>query len=152
MVVASEVIEHVKEPSAFVRSLSRLSARDVFISTINRTLKSYLVAIVGAERLTRIVPPGPSATSEAQGRQEAGEQGVMCRCPVGGAWCAGTHEWSSFLQPQEVVRMIRSATPGMMEVKDVSGLVYNPLTNKWSLDPARTDVNYILHARRRIAS
>lgn len=63
MVVASEVIEHVKEPSAFVRSLSRLSARDVFISTINRTLKSYLVAIVGAERLTRIVPPGPSATS-----------------------------------------------------------------------------------------
>lgn len=48
--------------------------------------------------------------------------------------------------------MIRSATPGMMEVKDVSGLVYNPLTNKWSLDPARTDVNYILHARRRIAS
>ena len=54
--VASEVIEHVEEPHKFVACLVGLLAEEggdekghLIVSTINRTFKSYLLAIVGAE-------------------------------------------------------------------------------------------------------
>ena len=44
----------------FSRTLGALT-RDkglVIVSTLNRTLRSYLTAIVGAEQITRIIPAG----------------------------------------------------------------------------------------------
>lgn len=59
VVIASEVIEHVTKPANFVRTLSGLTKPGglVLISTLNRTLKSYALAIVGAEYILRWVPP-----------------------------------------------------------------------------------------------
>ncbi len=59
-VCALEVIEHVADPAAFVRVLAGLltPGGSLFVSTINRTLRSYAVAIVGAERVARLLPVG----------------------------------------------------------------------------------------------
>ena len=60
LVATMEVIEHVPSPSAFVKtSLERLKPGGSFIAaTLNRTVKSWLLAIVGAERVLRWVPSG----------------------------------------------------------------------------------------------
>jgi 2-polyprenyl-6-hydroxyphenyl methylase / 3-demethylubiquinone-9 3-methyltransferase len=59
-VIASEVIEHVHDVPGFVRTLAALAKPGgmVFISTLNRTAKSYALAIVGAEYVLRWVPAG----------------------------------------------------------------------------------------------
>jgi 2-polyprenyl-6-hydroxyphenyl methylase/3-demethylubiquinone-9 3-methyltransferase len=55
-----EMLEHVPDPAATVAVLARLvrPGGDVFLSTINRNLKSFALAIVGAEYLARLVPRG----------------------------------------------------------------------------------------------
>jgi 2-polyprenyl-6-hydroxyphenyl methylase/3-demethylubiquinone-9 3-methyltransferase len=59
-VIASEVIEHVNDPATFVKTLSDLVRPGglVLISTLNRTLKSFALAIVGAEYVLRWIPAG----------------------------------------------------------------------------------------------
>ncbi|KAH7571574.1 hypothetical protein JRO89_XS04G0081400 [Xanthoceras sorbifolium] len=42
----------------------------------------------------------------------------------------GTHEWSSFLTPEELVLILQRAS---IDVKEMAGFVYNPLTGRWSL-------------------
>lgn len=60
IVLAMEVVEHVADLKAFVAAASALIApRGLFIgSTLNRTLKSFALAIVGAEYVLRWLPRG----------------------------------------------------------------------------------------------
>jgi 2-polyprenyl-6-hydroxyphenyl methylase / 3-demethylubiquinone-9 3-methyltransferase len=60
VVTCMEMLEHVPDPAAMMQSLSRLvrPGGHVFISTINRNLKSFLLAIVGAEYVLRLLPRG----------------------------------------------------------------------------------------------
>jgi 2-polyprenyl-6-hydroxyphenyl methylase/3-demethylubiquinone-9 3-methyltransferase len=55
-----ELLEHVPEPEAFFRDCTQLVAPGgwMFFSTLNRNLKSFLTAIVGAEYLIRLLPKG----------------------------------------------------------------------------------------------
>ena len=55
-----EVIEHAADPKAFVASAASLvRPGGLFLaSTLNRTLKSFALAIVGAEYLLRWLEPG----------------------------------------------------------------------------------------------
>ncbi len=59
-VVALEVIEHVADREAFCRQLARLvkPGGPVFLSTLNRTPRSFLMAKLGAEYLLRLLPVG----------------------------------------------------------------------------------------------
>ena len=59
-VAALEVIEHVEGPREFVALLSRLVRPGglLFLATIDRTLKSYALAIIGAEYVLGWVPRG----------------------------------------------------------------------------------------------
>ncbi|MEO8309220.1 MAG: bifunctional 2-polyprenyl-6-hydroxyphenol methylase/3-demethylubiquinol 3-O-methyltransferase UbiG [Pseudomonadota bacterium] len=59
-VCCMEMLEHVPEPQAFLGTLSRLvkPGGAVFVSTLNRNLKSFMLAIVGAEYLLRLLPRG----------------------------------------------------------------------------------------------
>jgi len=55
-----EVIEHVPDPESLVAACAKLCkpGGDVFLSTINRNLKAFLMAIVGAEYVLRLLPKG----------------------------------------------------------------------------------------------
>lgn len=59
-VVCMEVIEHVPDPAAFVHSLAQLvrPGGALVVSTLNRTWKSYALAIVGAEYVLGWLPRG----------------------------------------------------------------------------------------------
>ncbi len=60
IVLNMEVVEHVADVSLFIASCSRLVAPGglLFSATLNRTLKSFALAIVGAEYILRWVPRG----------------------------------------------------------------------------------------------
>ena len=59
-VIALEVVEHVADRELFLDSLCRLVAPGgaLILSTLNRTLKSFALAIVGAEYILRWLPVG----------------------------------------------------------------------------------------------
>lgn len=60
LVTCMELLEHVPDPSSVVRACARLTRPGgfVFFSTLNRNLKAYLLAIIAAEYLLRILPRG----------------------------------------------------------------------------------------------
>ena len=80
VVVASEVIEHVQDPVAFVKTLSQLMQPDglLCLTTLNRTLTSLVGAIWMAEYVLNMVPQG-------------------------------THDWAMFLTPGEMAIAARQA-------------------------------------------
>jgi|TARA_B100000315_G_scaffold159281_1_gene147794 2-polyprenyl-6-hydroxyphenyl methylase/3-demethylubiquinone-9 3-methyltransferase len=55
-----EMLEHVPSPEQIVRTCSEsvISGGDLFFSTINRNPKSFLMAILGAEYILKIIPQG----------------------------------------------------------------------------------------------
>jgi len=60
VVTCMEMLEHVPEPAGVLNELGRLvrPGGSVFVSTINRNLKAFLLTIVGAEYLARLLPRG----------------------------------------------------------------------------------------------
>jgi 2-polyprenyl-6-hydroxyphenyl methylase/3-demethylubiquinone-9 3-methyltransferase len=60
VVLAMEVIEHVSDPGVFLSTAAALLKPDglIFVATLNRTIKSYALAIVGAEYVLRWLPRG----------------------------------------------------------------------------------------------
>jgi 2-polyprenyl-6-hydroxyphenyl methylase / 3-demethylubiquinone-9 3-methyltransferase len=55
----------------------------------------------------------------------------------------GTHEYTKFIRPSELVGWIRDAG---LELKGMTGLLYNPLTKRYWLDEKDVSVNYMVHA------
>jgi 2-polyprenyl-6-hydroxyphenyl methylase / 3-demethylubiquinone-9 3-methyltransferase len=60
VVTCMEMLEHVPDPARMVTTLGTLvrPGGAVFVSTINRNLKSFLLAIVAAEYLLKLIPRG----------------------------------------------------------------------------------------------
>lgn len=114
-VLLLEVVEHVPDVPAFLKRVAPLVAEGgvMILSTLNRTLKSYALAIVGAEYILRWLP-------------------------------MGTHQWDRFVTPDELKTGLKAAG---LTANDVTGMVYDPLGDRWSLK-ADTDVNYFATAAR----
>jgi 2-polyprenyl-6-hydroxyphenyl methylase/3-demethylubiquinone-9 3-methyltransferase len=60
VVTCMEMLEHVPDPASAVRACARLvkPGGRVFFSTLNRNPKSYLLAVIGAEYLLKMLPRG----------------------------------------------------------------------------------------------
>jgi 2-polyprenyl-6-hydroxyphenyl methylase / 3-demethylubiquinone-9 3-methyltransferase len=116
VVTCMEMLEHVPNPASVVDACARLvrPGGRVFFSTLNRHPKSYLLAVVGAEYILRMLP-------------------------------RGTHDYSRFIRPSELDAWIR---PTALRTTDMTGMVYNPLTQIYRLDPHDLDVNYLVTCAR----
>ena len=115
VVLAMEVVEHVADLGHFLDCCAALTKPKGFMSiaTLNRTWKSFALAIVGAEYILRWLP-------------------------------RGTHQWDKFVKPEELdAHLVRNG----FEVTEQTGLVYNPLGDRWTLS-GDMDVNYMLIAAR----
>ena len=60
VILNMEIVEHVEDIDLFLKSSSKLLKKNglMFVATINKTLKSYIFAIVGAEYVLRWLPIG----------------------------------------------------------------------------------------------
>ena len=60
VILNMEIVEHVEDIDFFLQSCSKLLRKNgiMFVATINRTLKSYFFAIIGAEYILRWLPIG----------------------------------------------------------------------------------------------
>jgi 2-polyprenyl-6-hydroxyphenyl methylase/3-demethylubiquinone-9 3-methyltransferase len=60
VVTCMEMLEHVPEPARMVATLAGLvrPGGALFLSTLNRSLRSWLMAIVGAEYVLKLLPRG----------------------------------------------------------------------------------------------
>ena len=60
VILNMEIVEHVEDVDFFLESCANLLKKNglMFIATINKTLKSYIFAIVGAEYVLRWLPIG----------------------------------------------------------------------------------------------
>lgn len=91
VVLAMEIVEHVTDAAAFLKTCAGLVKPGglLFVSTINRTMKAYALAIVAAENVLRWLPKGthdwnkfvtPSeigAAIEPEGLSELDRAGVV---------------------------------------------------------------------------
>ena len=60
VILNMEIVEHVEDVELFIRKSSELLKKSglMFVATLNKTLKSYVFAIVGAEYILRWLPIG----------------------------------------------------------------------------------------------
>ena len=60
VILNMEIVEHVEDVSFFLESCCKLLKKNglMFVATLNKTLKSYIFAIVGAEYVLRWLPIG----------------------------------------------------------------------------------------------
>lgn len=100
-VIALEVIEHVADPAEFCKSLSALTVSHG--ATVISTINRSMRAYA-----TAIV---------------AAEY-ILHWLPK------GTHQWSSFLTPEELVLILQRAS---ISIEEMAGFAYDPLTGQWSL-------------------
>ena len=60
VILNMEIVEHVEDVDFFLKSCAKLLKKEgiMFVATINKTLKSYVFAIIGAEYIMRWLPIG----------------------------------------------------------------------------------------------
>ena len=60
VILNMEIIEHVKDVNYFLKTCAKFLKRNgiMFVATLNKTLKSYVFAIIGAEYILRWLPIG----------------------------------------------------------------------------------------------
>jgi 2-polyprenyl-6-hydroxyphenyl methylase/3-demethylubiquinone-9 3-methyltransferase len=56
---------------------------------------------------------------------------------------AGTHDYDKFIKPSELAGWMRDAG---LELRDMTGMTYNPITRQYRLSPRDVSVNYLVHA------
>ena len=78
VVTCMELLEHVPEPASTVSACAALAkpGGHVFFSTINRNMKSYLLAVIGAEYVLKLLPRGTHSYAKFI---KPSELGVYCR-------------------------------------------------------------------------
>jgi len=84
VVTCMEMLEHVPDPASVVRACATLVKPGgwVFFSTLNRNLKSFMLAIVGAEYVLNMLPPARMSTPNSS--SPASWQGIAVPLALNG--------------------------------------------------------------------
>jgi len=123
VILNMEVIEHVADPAQFLRDCGRMLAPGglMIVATLNRTLKAFALAKVGAEYVLRWLPAGTHDWSKFLKPEEL----------------------RGFLAPE-----LLDGEP--LAVDGPYGVVFDPLTGRWS-QSHDADVNYMMTVTRPFA-
>ena len=115
IVTCLEMLEHVPDPASIIAAASTLlkPGGQLFLSTLNRNPKSFVLAIIGAEYILNMLPKG-------------------------------THDYNKFIKPSELARAARDSS---LDVEEVIGMTYNPLTKRYKLG-TNVDVNYLMYCSK----
>ncbi|CAN1828782.1 Ubiquinone biosynthesis O-methyltransferase, mitochondrial [Linum perenne] len=100
-VMALEVIEHVAEPAEFCKSLAALTR-----------------------------PGGAIVISTINRSMRAYAAAIVAAEYILNWLPRGTHQWSSFLTPEELAMILKRSS---IDVEEMAGFALNPLTRKWIL-------------------
>ena len=113
IVTCLEMLEHVPDPASVILACSKLvkPGGHLYFSTINRNIKSYLFAVIGAEYILNLLEKG-------------------------------THDYTKFIRPCEMGNWIRDSG---LEMKEITGLTYNPFNKNYRLNEEDVNVNYMVH-------
>ena len=113
IITCLEMLEHVPDPASVVLACSKLvkPGGHLYFSTINRNIKSYLFAVIGAEYILNLLEKG-------------------------------THDYTKFIRPCEMGNWIRDSG---LEMKEITGLTYNPFNKNYRLNEEDVNVNYMVH-------
>lgn len=114
-VIALEVIEHVAAPAEFCKSLAALA-----------------------------YPGGATVISTINRSMRAYATAIVAAEYLLHWLPKDTHQWSSFLTPEELVLILQRAS---INVKEMAGFVYSPLTGRWSLSDD-ISVNFIAYGTK----
>lgn len=118
-----------------------------------------MLAIAAAEYILRVVPPGARLGRESV-LSGTTNSNYLLR--------TGTHEWDKFVDPDDIIRVLKQARWASvllkhdqnanllfylqlqegLEMKDLSGIIGDPITRNWRIHPTCTQVNYILCAAK----
>ncbi|EWY40969.1 3-demethylubiquinone-9 3-methyltransferase [Skermanella stibiiresistens SB22] len=118
VVLALEVVEHVAHVPLFLQSLTTLMNP-------------------GSEPGAMLFLATINRTPKAFALAIVGAEYVLRWLP------RGTHDWRKFLKPSELAAGFR---PHGVTVRDITGVVYNPLRDEFSLNRRDLDTNYMLWA------
>jgi len=135
LVCILEVIEHAADPQSLLRSAAKLLKRPtnnesggtLFISTLNRTSKSYFFGILGAEHVLRLLPIGTHDWNQFKSPNEV----------------------KKMIEDIEVDTLEDNITKDHLKLRqlDICGMTFAPdifgRSFKWSLDSNDLDVNWI---------
>ena len=113
IITCLEMLEHVPDPASVILACSKLvkPGGHLYFSTINRNIKSYLFAVIGAEYILNLLEKG-------------------------------THDYTKFIRPCEMGNWIRDSG---LEMKEITGLTYNPFNKNYRLNEEDVNVNYMVH-------
>ncbi len=112
-VLALEIVEHVADPRAFFAACAAL-----------------------------LEPGGMLAVATLNRTAASYLLAIVAAERILGWLPPGTHDWSRFIRPAEMVRHLRAAG---LDVADLTGAVYDPLADRWSAS-RNLSVNYMARA------
>ncbi|KAF8635039.1 hypothetical protein AX15_000577 [Amanita polypyramis BW_CC] len=143
VVCSMEVIEHVNNPVSFLETCAELvkPGGHLFLSTISRTPLAYVLTILLAEHVLRMVTPGTHSYSKYIKPTELVDFFKEYRSPL--------HSGSGELSRPWINPNLLDPTRTEAEVR---GLIYNPLQGRWFLAPrgayCATECNYLFWVRK----
>lgn len=116
VVMALEVVEHVADSASFLKTLAGL-----------------------------LKPNGLAIMSTLNRTPKSFLLGIVAAEYVLEWVPRGTHQWSKFIRPSELVNKLEAA--GLI-AQDITGLIFNPFSREFELRPDDLEVNYMLAATK----
>jgi len=158
VVCALEVIEHVNDPRDFIHSCLQLvkPGGSLFISTMNRTMPSFAVAIVAAEYVMGKIEPGthhwdkfvtPDEISAAVNEWRMPYEVPSTKIENNIESNPGNSPDSASPLNSHTDRSTQDRVELTGKVEDFSGLIYNPALDEWYICPNVLAINYISHIK-----